>query len=84
MVGKIMVGKIATGELDESMGSAPNRAKGGVKGRKARAELTHYPLSQGFTQQTQWLIHGVINRFSTACPPGCQPAVPTVATRMRG
>lgn len=32
-----MVGRIATGEIDESMGSAPNRAKGGVKGGKARA-----------------------------------------------
>lgn len=33
----IMVGRIATGEIDESMGSAPNRSKGGVKGGKARA-----------------------------------------------
>jgi hypothetical protein len=33
----IMVGRIATGEIDDPMGSAPNRAKGGVKGAKARA-----------------------------------------------
>jgi hypothetical protein len=25
------------------------------------------------------LLHGVVNRFSTACPQGCQPVVPVIA-----
>ena len=33
----VMVGKIATGEIEEPTGKAPNRAKGGLKGGKARA-----------------------------------------------
>jgi hypothetical protein len=33
----IMVGRIATGEIEEPTGKAPNRAKGGRKGAKARA-----------------------------------------------
>ncbi|MCP1738236.1 hypothetical protein ABIF99_010073 [Bradyrhizobium japonicum] len=35
----IMVGRIATGEPEESAGKAPNRAKGGRKGAKARARV---------------------------------------------
>ena len=34
----IMVAKIATGEIEESRGKAPNRAKGGRKGGKSRAD----------------------------------------------
>lgn len=30
----IMVGRIATGEIEEPTGKAPNRAKGGSQGRK--------------------------------------------------
>ena len=33
----IMVAKIATGEVDDTKGKAPNRAKGGKAGGKARA-----------------------------------------------
>ena len=33
----VMVAKIATGETEEIRGKAPNRAKGGLKGGKARA-----------------------------------------------
>ncbi|MGY3622992.1 hypothetical protein ACVJGD_009188 [Bradyrhizobium sp. USDA 10063] len=33
----IMVGRIATGEIEEPTGKAPNRAKGGRKGAKVRA-----------------------------------------------
>lgn len=33
----IMVGRIATGEIENSKGTAPNRAKGGKVGGKARA-----------------------------------------------
>lgn len=33
----VHVMRIATGEIDEDLGSAPNRAKGGKKGGKARA-----------------------------------------------
>jgi hypothetical protein len=33
----IMVAKIATGEIDDDLGKAPKRAKGGLKGGKARA-----------------------------------------------
>jgi hypothetical protein len=33
----VHVMRVATGEIDESTGSAPNRSKGGVKGGKARA-----------------------------------------------
>jgi hypothetical protein len=33
----IMVAKIATGEMEESRGKAPKRARGGIKGGKARA-----------------------------------------------
>lgn len=35
----IMVGKIATGEIQEPAGKAPSRAKGGRKGAKARARV---------------------------------------------
>jgi hypothetical protein len=35
----IMVGRIATGEVEEPVGKAPNRAKGGRKGAKARARV---------------------------------------------
>jgi|1186.fasta_scaffold33443_3 hypothetical protein len=35
----IMVGRIATGEIEEPTGKAPNRAKGGKKGAKARARV---------------------------------------------
>lgn len=34
----VMVGRIATGEIAEPAGPAPNRAKGGKLGGKARAE----------------------------------------------
>jgi hypothetical protein len=34
----IMVGRIATGEIDDPKGRAPNRAKGGKAGGKRRAE----------------------------------------------
>jgi len=34
----IMVGRIATGEIEDTAGSAPNRAKGGKIGGKTRAE----------------------------------------------
>ena len=34
----VMVGRIATGEIEEDRGNAPNRAKGGRKGGKARAD----------------------------------------------
>jgi hypothetical protein len=33
----IMVAKIATGEIDDDLGKAPKRAKGGRKGGKIRA-----------------------------------------------
>ena len=33
----IMVARIATGEIEDSKGKAPNRAKGGKAGGKARA-----------------------------------------------
>lgn len=33
----VMVARIATGEIEEPVGKAPNRAKGGRKGAKARA-----------------------------------------------
>jgi hypothetical protein len=35
----IMVGRIATGEIEEPAGKAPNRAKGGRKGAKVRARI---------------------------------------------
>jgi hypothetical protein len=35
--GAVMVARIATGEMEEPVGKAPNRAKGGRKGAKARA-----------------------------------------------
>ncbi len=34
----IMVAKIATGEIEDTKGKAPNRAKGGRAGGKARAK----------------------------------------------
>lgn len=34
----VLVMKIATGEIEEYTGAAPNRAKGGRKGGKARAK----------------------------------------------
>ena len=34
----IMVGRIATGEIEDTPGKAPNRAKGGKAGGKARAD----------------------------------------------
>lgn len=37
--GAIMIGRIATGEIEEPTGKAPNRAKGGRKGAKARARI---------------------------------------------
>lgn len=33
----VMIAKIATGEIEDTLGKAPNRAKGGKKGAKARA-----------------------------------------------
>jgi hypothetical protein len=33
----VMVAKIATGEMEEPHGKAPKRAKGGLRGGKARA-----------------------------------------------
>jgi hypothetical protein len=33
----VMVARIAVGEIEESMGKAPKRAKGGRKGAKVRA-----------------------------------------------
>jgi hypothetical protein len=33
----VMVAKIATGEIEEPRGKAPKRARGGLKGGKARA-----------------------------------------------
>ena len=35
----IMVGQIATGEIEEPAGKAPNRTKGGRKGAKVRARV---------------------------------------------
>jgi hypothetical protein len=35
----IMVSRIATGEIEEPAGKAPNRAKGGRKGAKVRARV---------------------------------------------
>lgn len=35
----IMVGRIATGEIEEPAGKAPNRAKGGRKGAKVRVRI---------------------------------------------
>jgi hypothetical protein len=34
----VMVARIATGEIDDPKGKAPNRAKGGKAGGKARAD----------------------------------------------
>ena len=34
----VMVGKIATGEIEDTHGKAPGRAKGGKAGGKARAK----------------------------------------------
>jgi hypothetical protein len=33
----VMVGRIATGEIEDTKGNAPNRAKGGKAGGRARA-----------------------------------------------
>jgi hypothetical protein len=33
----VMVGRIATGEIEDAKGTAPNRAKGGEAGGRARA-----------------------------------------------
>jgi hypothetical protein len=33
----VMIARIATGEIEDTPGKAPNRAKGGRKGAKARA-----------------------------------------------
>jgi hypothetical protein len=33
----VMVARVAVGEIEEAKGEAPNRAKGGRKGAKARA-----------------------------------------------
>ena len=33
----VMVGRIATGEIEEPRGKAPKRARGGLRGGKARA-----------------------------------------------
>lgn len=35
----VHVMRIATGEIEESIGKAPNRAKGGRKGAKVRAKI---------------------------------------------
>jgi catechol 2,3-dioxygenase-like lactoylglutathione lyase family enzyme len=62
-------------------GGVPRRLKPSRK-----FKLRHYrqftALSSGLTQQTRWLLHGVINHLSTACPPGCQPVVAAVAARV--
>ncbi len=43
----VMIARIATGEIEESAGKAPNRAKGGRKGAKARsASLTPQQRSE--------------------------------------
>jgi hypothetical protein len=43
----VMVARIATGEIEETLGKAPNRAKGGKKGAKARsASLTPQQRSE--------------------------------------
>lgn len=43
----VMVGRIATGEIEDTLGNAPNRAKGGKKGAKARsASLTAQQRSE--------------------------------------
>jgi hypothetical protein len=34
----VMIARIATGEIEDNPGKAPNRAKGGRKGAKARAK----------------------------------------------
>lgn len=34
----ILIGRIATGEVEDTPSKAPNRAKGGMSGGKARAE----------------------------------------------
>lgn len=34
----VMVGRIATGEIEDTVGKAPTRSKGGKAGGKARAE----------------------------------------------
>jgi hypothetical protein len=33
----VMIARIATGEIEDALGKAPNRANGGRKGAKARA-----------------------------------------------
>jgi hypothetical protein len=38
----VHVMRIATGEAEEVCGKAPGRAKGGLKGGKARAARRHY------------------------------------------
>jgi hypothetical protein len=53
----IMVAKIATGEIQDSQGKAPNRAKGGVRGGKARsAKLTQEQRVEiaRLAAQTRW------------------------------
>jgi len=35
----VMVGKIATGEIEDTTGKSPNRAKGGKVGGRARAKV---------------------------------------------
>jgi hypothetical protein len=35
----VMVGRIATGEIEDTKGKAPNRAKGGKAGGAARAKV---------------------------------------------
>ena len=40
----VMVARIAVGEIEEPVGKAPNRAKGGRKGASARSRL---PISSG-------------------------------------
>lgn len=34
----VLIGRIATGDAEDTKGKAPNRAKGGIKGGKRRAE----------------------------------------------
>jgi hypothetical protein len=43
----VMIARIATGEVEDTLGKAPNRAKGGRKGAKARsASLTPQQRSE--------------------------------------
>ena len=52
----VMVGRIATGEIEEPRGKAPNRAKGGRTGGKMRAEALT-PEQRSRIAQALSLIH---------------------------